>query len=183
MLLNLKKIWRLSHFLYSSFLKLYVSHAFFSFDCAKIRPWRCAFWTKKCFVDSSSLTFARPKFVDIHDFQLFLQKHAIIVKWSKLGMDKRFTYGFKKNIVLKRHKYKCKGLHCRKKNLNVARISTDALDTRRLINEKVQHFCYFMLVGFTTFFVNVAGHERPFQLCISGVAPFRGPRFCRPSFR
>ena len=27
---------------------------------------------------------------------------------------------------------------------------------------------------------NVAGHERPFQLCISGVAPLRGPRLCRP---
>ena len=26
---------------------------------------------------------------------------------------------------------------------------------------------------------NVAGHERPFQLCISGVAPLRGPRICR----
>ena len=27
---------------------------------------------------------------------------------------------------------------------------------------------------------NVAGHERPFQLCISGVAPLRGRRLCRP---
>ena len=29
--------------------------------------------------------------------------------------------------------------------------------------------------------MNVTGHERPFQLCISGEAPLRGPRLCRPS--